>query len=44
MVFEGRVLRYLFGPKGEKVKGDCRKLHVEGLMNLQCSPDIIMVI
>ena len=43
-MFEVRVLRYLFGPKGEKVTGDCRKLHVEEIMNLQSSPDIIKVI
>jgi hypothetical protein len=44
MVFEGRVLRYVFGPKGEKVTDDCRKLHVEELMILHCSPDNIKVI
>jgi len=43
MVFAGRVLRYLFGPKGE-VTGNCRKLYVEELVSLQSSPDIIKVI
>jgi hypothetical protein len=36
-VLEGRPLRYVFGPKGEKVTEDCRKLHVEELMFLHAS-------
>jgi hypothetical protein len=43
MVYESMVLMYLFGPKRE-VTGDCRKLHVEELMNLHSLPDIMMVI
>jgi hypothetical protein len=44
MVFDGRVLRYLFGPKGKKVTGNCRKLYVEETMNLQSTLLIIKVI
>jgi uncharacterized protein YfaT (DUF1175 family) len=44
MAFEGRVLRYLFGPKGKKITGDCRKLHVEEAMNLQSTLVIIKAI
>jgi hypothetical protein len=29
-VFENRVLRKIFGPKRDKVKGEWRKLHNEG--------------
>jgi hypothetical protein len=28
-VFEKRVLRRTFGPKGDEVTGECRKLHNE---------------
>jgi hypothetical protein len=40
-VFENRVLRRLFLPKWEEVKGEWRKLHNEELHNLYSSPDII---
>jgi hypothetical protein len=33
-VFENRVLRKIFGPKGEEVTGDWRKLHNEELHDL----------
>jgi hypothetical protein len=33
-VFENRVLRRIFGPKGEKVTGGWRKLHNEELRDL----------
>jgi hypothetical protein len=36
-VLEGWLLRYVFGPKGEKVTEDCRKLHFDELMNLHSS-------
>jgi hypothetical protein len=39
-VFEDRVLRRIFGPKREKVVGDCRRLHNEELHNLYTSPNI----
>jgi hypothetical protein len=39
-VFENRVLRRIFGPKGDEVMGDSRKLHSEELHNLYSSPNI----
>jgi hypothetical protein len=38
-VFENRVLRRIFGPKGDEVKGQRRKLHSGELHNLYSSPD-----
>jgi hypothetical protein len=43
-VFENRVLRRIFGPRREEVKGDWRKLHNEELHNLYTSPNIIRMI
>jgi len=43
-VFENRVLRRIFGPKGDEVTGEWRKLHTEELNNLYCSPNIVRVI
>jgi hypothetical protein len=40
-VFENRVLRRIFGPKGDEVIGGWRKLHNEELHNLYGSPDMI---
>jgi hypothetical protein len=40
-VFENVVLRRIFGPKREEVKGEWRKLHNRELHNLYSSPDII---
>jgi hypothetical protein len=37
-VFENRVLRRIFGPKGDKVTGEWRKLHNEDFNDLYCSP------
>ena len=37
-VFENRVLRRIFGPKRDKVTGEWRRLHNEGLYDL-CSPN-----
>ncbi|KAJ4428016.1 hypothetical protein ANN_24030 [Periplaneta americana] len=37
-VFENKALRKIFGPKGDEVTGEWRKLHIE---ELQSSPDII---
>jgi hypothetical protein len=39
-VFENRVLRRIFGPKGDEVTGEWRKLHDRELHNLYLSPDI----
>jgi hypothetical protein len=43
-VFEGRVLRKIFGPKWDEVRGERRKLHNEELNNLYSSPNILLVI
>jgi hypothetical protein len=43
-VFENRVLKRIFGPKRDKVRKECRKLHNEELNDLYCSPNIVQVI
>ena len=43
-VFQKRVLRGIFGPKGDEVTGEWRKLHNEELNNLYSSPNIMRVI
>jgi len=43
-VFENRVLRRVFGPKRDEVKGEWRKLHNEELNNLNCLPNIVRVV
>ena len=43
-VFENRVLRRIFGPKGNEVTWDWRQLCNEELNDLCCSPNIIRVI
>jgi hypothetical protein len=43
-VFENRVLRRIFGPKRDEVKGKWRKLHNEELDDLYCSPSFVRVI
>jgi len=43
-VYENRVLRGLFRPKRDEIKGDRRKLHKEELNDLYSSPNIIRVI
>jgi hypothetical protein len=40
-VFENRVLRRIFGPKGDEVTGEWRNLDNGELHNLYSSPDII---
>jgi hypothetical protein len=40
-VIENRVLRRIFGPKGDKTTEECRKLHNEELYNFYLSPNII---
>jgi hypothetical protein len=43
-VFENRVLRRIFGSKGDEVAGEWIKLHNEELNDLYCSPNIMRVI
>ena len=43
-MFENRVLRRIFGPKSDEVTGEWRKLHIEELSDLYCSPNITRVI
>jgi len=43
-VFENRVLRRIFGPKRDEVRGEWRKLHNEELNDLYSSPNIVHVI
>jgi hypothetical protein len=43
-VFGNRVLRRIFGPKRNEVKGEWRKLRYEELHDLYYSPSIIRII
>jgi hypothetical protein len=43
-VFENRVLRGIFGPKRDEETGEWRKLHNEGLRDLNSLPSIIRII
>ena len=43
-VFENRVLRRIFGPKGDEVTEEWRKLHNKELNDLYSLPNIIRVI
>jgi hypothetical protein len=43
-VFENRVLRRVFGPKTDEVKGEWRKLHNEELYDPYFSPNFVRVI
>jgi hypothetical protein len=42
-VFENRVMRGIFGSKGEEVAGGWRRLHDEELHNLYTTPYIVRV-
>jgi len=43
-VFDNRVLRRMFGPKGDGVTGERRKLHYEVINDLYSSPNTVQVI
>jgi hypothetical protein len=43
-MFENRVLRRIFGPKGDEEKGGWRELHNKELHNLYSSPNIFRMI
>jgi hypothetical protein len=43
-VFGNRVLRRIFGPKRDEVRGEWRKLHHEELNDLFSLPNIVWVI
>jgi len=43
-VFENRVLRRIFGPKRDEVRGEWRKLHSVECNDLYSSPNILWVI
>jgi hypothetical protein len=43
-VFENRVLRRIFGPKRDEVRGEWRRLHNEELHDLYSSSNIIRVL
>ena len=43
-VFENRVLRRIFGPKRDEVRGEWRKLNNAELNDLYCSPNIVRAI
>jgi len=38
------VIKLIFGPKRDEVKGEWRKIHNEKLNDLHCSPNFISVI
>jgi hypothetical protein len=43
-VFENRVLRRVFGPKGDEVTGEWRKLRNEELNDMYSLPNIVRVV
>jgi hypothetical protein len=43
-VFENRVLRRIFGPRWDEMRGGWRGLHDEELHNLNSPPNIIRIL
>jgi hypothetical protein len=43
-VFENLVLRRIFGPKKDEVRGEWRKIHTDELNDMYSSPNIVWVI
>jgi hypothetical protein len=43
-MFQGKVLRRIFGPKRDEVTGGWGEIHNENLNDLYCSPNSIWVI
>ena len=43
-MFENRVLRRVFGPNRDEVRGEWRKLHNEELSDLYSLPNIVRVV
>jgi hypothetical protein len=43
-VFENRMLRRIFGPKGNDIVGGWRKMHDEELHNFNSSANVITII
>jgi hypothetical protein len=39
-VFENRILRWLLGPKGDRIMREWRRLHSEDIYDLYSSPNI----
>ena len=40
---ENRIMMRIFGPKGDEITGEWRKLHNEELNDLYCSPNVFRV-
>jgi hypothetical protein len=43
-MFDNRVMRRIFGPERNEVRGKWRRLHNSKLNDLYCSPNIVWVI